>query len=96
MSILQVVLFVTVMLNVVTFAVYGFDKAAARKKAQRVPERTLHILAALGGWPGAYMGQRVFRHKTLKHKFRRIFWLTLLPPLVALSAAAYATAVGYP
>lgn len=90
MSMLQIVLSVMATLNVLTFAVYGFDKAAARKKAQRVPERTLHILAALGGWPGAYMGQRVFRHKTLKQKFRRIFWFTLLPPMVALGAAAYA------
>lgn len=88
--ILHLTLFAMATLSAITFAVYGWDKSAARKKAPRVSERTLHLLAALGGWPGAYLGQRVFRHKTVKVSFRRIFWLTLLPPLVILGAVIWA------
>ena len=52
--------------NLVTFTVYGVDKAKARRGAWRVPEKTLFLLPLLGGSVGALMGMRVFRHKT-KH-----------------------------
>ena len=52
--------------NLVTFAVYGVDKAKARRGAWRVPEKTLFLLPLLGGSVGALLGMLVFRHKT-KH-----------------------------
>ena len=52
--------------NLVTFTVYGVDKAKARRGAWRVPEKTLFLLPLLGGSVGALLGMRVFRHKT-KH-----------------------------
>lgn len=52
--------------NLVTFTVYGVDKAKARRGAWRVPEKTLFLLPLLGGSIGALLGMRTFRHKT-KH-----------------------------
>ena len=52
--------------NLVTFTVYGVDKAKARHGAWRVPEKTLFLLPLLGGSVGALLGMLVFRHKT-KH-----------------------------
>ena len=52
--------------NLVTFTVYGVDKAKARRGAWRVPEKTLFLLPLLGGSVGALLGRLVFRHKT-KH-----------------------------
>ena len=52
--------------NLVTFTVYGVDKAKARRGAWRVPEKTLFLLPLLCGRGGALMGMLVFRHKT-KH-----------------------------
>lgn len=52
--------------NLVTFTVYGVDKAKARRSAWRVPEKTLFLLPLLGGSVGALLGMLVFRHKT-KH-----------------------------
>lgn len=53
-------------INLVTFAVYGIDKAKAKRGAWRVPEKTLFLLPLLGGSLGALLGMKVFRHKT-KH-----------------------------
>ena len=50
--------------NLVTFTVYGVDKAKARRGAWRVPEKTLFLLPLLGGSIGALLGMRTFRHKT--------------------------------
>lgn len=64
--------------SLISFTAYGFDKQWAKSGQQRVPERLLHLLAVLGGWPGAWLGQRVFRHKTQKRSFRLVFWLMIV------------------
>ncbi|MDQ8028891.1 MAG: DUF1294 domain-containing protein [Brevundimonas sp.] len=61
-------------LQVATFGLFGFDKARARNGDRRVRERTL-LLAALFGGVGAWLGQRMLRHKTRKEPFRT--WLGL-------------------
>src|SRR6476469_6527114 len=65
-------------LSCVCFAAYGLDKRRAATGGRRVSERTLHLLALLGGWPGALLGQRLFRHKTRKATFLIAFWAVLL------------------
>ena len=65
-------------LSLLTFALYYFDKRAAIRSARRTPETTLHILSAFGGWPGAFLAQRIFRHKTGKTGFQLMFWLTVI------------------
>ena len=56
--------------NVLTFVVYGIDKWKARRGRWRVPEATLLVLAAAGGSLGAWVAMQLFRHKTQKKKFR--------------------------
>ena len=72
-------------LSVVTFAVYVFDKRSAQLNRWRVPERTLHLLAAFGGWPGALFAQRLVRHKTQKLRFRLVFWITVVVHLLVFA-----------
>ncbi len=74
-------------LSVVSFATYGFDKRRARQSRDRVPEKTLHVMALLGGWPGAYLGQQSFRHKTQKLGFRVVFWLCVFAHVAAVASA---------
>jgi uncharacterized membrane protein YsdA (DUF1294 family) len=57
-------------LNVVTFCVYGIDKWKARHHRWRISEATLLVLAAVGGSVGALLGMQVFRHKTQHLKFK--------------------------
>lgn len=62
-----------VLINLVTFLVFGVDKLKAKRKSasiRRVPEKTLFLLAALGGSVGALVGMRVWHHKTLHKTFR--------------------------
>ncbi|MFY8001835.1 MAG: DUF1294 domain-containing protein [Candidatus Kapaibacteriota bacterium] len=64
--------------SLVTFALYGFDKKQAKSNAQRVPERTLHLCALLGGFLGGWLGRLVFRHKTQKTIFAVILMAATL------------------
>ena len=51
------------------FCIYGIDKWKAKKGAWRVLEKTLLILALIGGSAGAIAGMMCFRHKIRKAKF---------------------------
>ncbi|WP_317932946.1 DUF1294 domain-containing protein [Halioxenophilus sp. WMMB6] len=73
------------LLSAITYGFYAKDKAAAVAGDWRVPENTLHLLALLGGWPGAIFGQQRLRHKTKKRSFRAVFYLTLVLNLAALA-----------
>ena len=64
--------------SAVAFAAYGLDKSAARAGRRRTPESTLHLFGLVGGWPGALFAQRVFRHKSSKAEFQRVFWVTVV------------------
>ncbi len=70
--------------SVVTFFAYAFDKSAARQGFSRTAESTLHLLALVGGWPGALVAQQLLRHKSVKAEFRSAFWGT-----VVLNVAAF-------
>ncbi len=70
-----------VLANLLALLLYGLDKRKAKKGAWRIPERTLFLLAALGGSPGAICGMLLFRHKTLKTRFRIGLPLILLAQL---------------
>lgn len=53
-------------INVIAFALMGFDKQRAKRNLWRIPEKTLFLSAILGGSVGAILGMYTFRHKT-KH-----------------------------
>lgn len=70
-------------MSALCFLIYGWDKFAARRQGERVPEDVMHLAAVIGGWPGALIAQQAFRHKTVKVSFRRMFWATVLVNLSA-------------
>lgn len=75
--------------NLLTFLIYGGDKLAARKGWRRVPEATLLLFGALGGWLGALAAQQLFRHKTQKQPFKTWFILSVALNLAAVLGLWY-------
>jgi uncharacterized membrane protein YsdA (DUF1294 family)/cold shock CspA family protein len=71
-------------LSFVTFLTYAKDKHAAQNGRWRTPEGTLQLLALVGGWPGALIAQRTFRHKISKTSFQVVFWIAVLLNIAAL------------
>lgn len=58
------------LINILTFFIYGIDKLKAKKSKWRVPESTLMGMAIIGGSIGAWLGMKVWHHKTLHKKFK--------------------------
>ena len=66
----NVLLYYLIVINVVTFLVYGIDKWKAKQGSWRISEATLLILAAIGGSIGALLGMKIWHHKTMHKKFK--------------------------
>lgn len=77
---------VYLVLSFVLFGQYYSDKKAALESRWRTPELQLHLLSALGGWPGALVAQQGLRHKTRKSSFLVTFGVTVALNLLALGA----------
>lgn len=66
------------LLSLLSYLQYALDKKRARQQKFRIPERRLHTLDLLGGWPGGWIAQLHFHHKTRKTSFRLFFYLTIM------------------
>ena len=77
-------------MSLVSFLAYRDDKLRAERGLRRTPEKTLHMLDLLGGWPGGLLAQQAFRHKSSKGPFQFVFWATVLLNCAALTWLAQA------
>ena len=73
-----------VIMNIVGFAIMGIDKRKAMKRAFRIPEATLFIVALIGGSVGSILGMQVFRHKT-----RHWYFVFGMPAILAIQIALF-------
>lgn len=71
-------LYYLIVINIVTFLVYGIDKWKAKQGSWRISEASLLILAVIGGSIGALFGMKVWHHKTMHKKFKYGLPLILL------------------
>lgn len=67
--VLQLALLYLIIINLVSFFLFGLDKRKSRRNAWRIPEATLFLVSALGGSIGALCGMYIFRHKTRHASF---------------------------
>ena len=65
------------LISLSAYFIYGHDKKQAVEGRWRIKESTLHALELFGGWPGAFLAQRVFRHKTSKTGYQATFWMVI-------------------
>ena len=95
--IVNALLYYLIVINIVTFLVYGIDKwrstsgrllPTGRKKAKqgswRISEATLLILAVIGGSIGALLGMKIWHHKTMHKKFKYGLPLILLAQIALI------------
>ena len=57
-------------INIVSFFLYGIDKYKAKKNKWRISEATLLMIGVIGGSIGAWVGMRLWHHKTMHKKFK--------------------------
>lgn len=67
---MSVLIYYLAALNIITFFIYGIDKHKAKKNKWRISEAFLLALALLGGSVGAWLGMKVWHHKTMHKKFQ--------------------------
>lgn len=81
-------LIVYIVLNVISFGMYVWDKHKAKNDQWRTPEKTLLVAALIAPW-GATAGMKLARHKTRKLKFKLVYVFLVLH-IVILAYLVYA------
>ena len=76
-------------MTVVTFALYGADKSKAKKGKWRIPEKTLLLFAACFGGLGAFLGMKIFRHKTKHTSFKILVPVLMIIQFILIAVGAY-------
>ncbi|MBQ2536823.1 MAG: DUF1294 domain-containing protein [Bacteroidaceae bacterium] len=66
----RIIIIYLLVINIATFFTYGIDKWKAKKSKWRIREVSLLALAVLGGSIGAWLGMKVWHHKTMHKKFK--------------------------
>ena len=77
-------LYYLIVINVVTFLVYGIDKWKAKQGSWRISEATLLILVVIDGSIGALLGMKVWHHKTQHKKFKYGLPLILIIQIILI------------
>ena len=67
-----------IIINIMTFIMYGIDKQQAIKNNYRISETTLLTLSLIGGSLGSILGMIIFHHKTKKLKFKLLNTIFLI------------------
>jgi uncharacterized membrane protein YsdA (DUF1294 family) len=89
MSVIAIVAGVIAALNLITWATYRVDKARAGRGDRRIRERTLLVLAAIGGSLGALLAVYAHRHrhKARKAGFMVPLWLIVVAQIAVITVA---------
>ncbi len=81
---MYVLLCLYAVMGVATLIAYRMDKVAALRGQWRISEATLHTMELCFGWPGAWLAQKLFRHKCSKTSYQVEFWIVVVLNLVAV------------
>ncbi len=68
---------IPIFISFISYFLCYHDKKKATKNNWRIPENSLHLFELLGGWPGSFIAQKIFRHKTNKWQYQLKFWLII-------------------
>ncbi len=69
MTIIQIIFCYFILINLISFSIFGIDKSKAKNNKYRIPEATLLTTVLIGGFIGASIGMILFKHKLSKRKF---------------------------
>ncbi|MGB7603967.1 MAG: DUF1294 domain-containing protein [Lutisporaceae bacterium] len=76
-------------INSIGFVIMGIDKSKAKKNKWRISEKTIFVIALLGGSIGVKLGMQQYRHKTQHKKFVYGIPAIIIIQLIAALYAAY-------
>jgi len=81
---MKVLLSIYGVMSLVTLIAYAIDKNAAVRGGWRISEMMLHAMELGCGWPGAWLGQRLFHHKSAKTEYKIVYWFMVVLNLGAM------------
>ena len=91
MNVISYIATYLITINLIGFVLMGVDKFKAKKRAWRIPESTLFVVALIGGSLGTTLAMHLFRHKT-----RHWYFLYGMPAILLIQLALVAVLIYSP
>ena len=86
---MEYVVYYFIGINILSFLIFGVDKAKATKNKWRIPEKYLFMITFFGGSIGSLLAMRQFRHKTQKSDFLSVIYLIIIIQILIISFVTY-------
>ena len=80
----EALMYFCIVINIITFLVFGYDKWQAKNNKRRISEFHLLLLTAIGGTIGGLLGMNFFKHKTNKFSFILSFYAIAILQIILL------------
>ena len=80
----EALIYFCIVINIITFLVFGYDKRQAKNNKRRISEFHLLLLTAIGGTIGGLLGMNFFKHKTNNFSFILSFYTIVILQIVLL------------
>ena len=80
----EALIYFCIVINIITFLVFGYDKWQAKNNKRRISEFNLLLLAGVGGTIGGIVSMYLFKHKTNKFSFILNFYAIAILQIVLL------------
>ena len=80
----EALIYFCIVINIITFLVFGYDKWQAKNNKRRISEFNLLLLTGIGGTIGGIVSMYLFKHKTNKFSFTLAFYAIAILQIVLL------------
>lgn len=81
-----IIILYLLVINLVTFFIFAYDKLIAGGTRRRISERMLWFLSLIGGSVGALLSMHWFRHKTKKLSFQAVLAIVIMSQIILVWA----------
>lgn len=91
----KIIFYIYLLGSIAAFCQYWLDREAEANGKKRIRTLSFHVVAALGGWPGALLAQKMLKHRNGHSIFNGFVWMSIALNLCLVYVAFHPDLIGH-